>query len=256
MKNKLISNLCKSLGIGIIVGTMLVNNNMLIQAAPKEMKDGTVFDAEYYASQYADVVAVYGTEETALFQHYTDYGKAENREAVKTPSLKDFDPVYYAQQNPDVVAVYGTGNNNLYQHYLQFGMKEGRKPTATSSSVTTTATDTSNQQNIKSEVTTSVPEQSTSSVQANSISDEEANNIFFDFANNILTRVPESACAFFDSNGDMSINESEWAELLAWAVDNYNSVDKGHITKDEMIAIGHAIHNGTFRLPNSCYYVE
>ncbi len=71
-----------------------------------------------YAQRYADVVAVYGTEEASLFQHYTDYGRAENREAVKAPGKATFDADYYASANPDVVAVYGTGSNNLYQHYL------------------------------------------------------------------------------------------------------------------------------------------
>lgn len=93
---------------------------------------GTTFDAEYYAHRYSDVVAVYGTEETSLFQHYTEYGKAENREAVEAPDKSVFDAEYYAKQNPDVVAVYGTGSNNLYQHYLQYGKEEGRSPVAAS----------------------------------------------------------------------------------------------------------------------------
>lgn len=121
---------CKAFALGMTVGTMLVSNGIVANAQPKEMKDGTVFDAEYYAQKYADVVAVYGTEEASLFQHYTDYGRTENREAVKAPSKATFDADYYASANPDVVAVYGTGSNNLYQHYLQYGKEEGRSPVA------------------------------------------------------------------------------------------------------------------------------
>lgn len=130
MKTQLVKNLCKTLALSVTVGTMLVSNGIVANAQPKEMKDGTVFDAEYYAQRYADVVAVYGTEEASLFQHYTDYGRSENREAVKAPSKATFDADYYASANPDVVAVYGTGSNNLYQHYLQYGKEEGRSPVA------------------------------------------------------------------------------------------------------------------------------
>ncbi len=253
MTKNLIRKMCKTAVLGMAAGTMLTSS-MLVQAAPKEMKDGTVFDAEYYAQKYADVTAVYGTEEEALFKHYTDFGRAENREAVEAPGLSTFDPVYYAQQNPDVVAVYGTGSNNLYQHYLQYGMKEGRKPTAGSSSETDAAAKTSNQQTAIPEA--AAPEQSASSAQADSITDEEAEQIFRDYAGNIHTRVPESVCAFFDTDGNMTIDQNEWVCLLAWAVDNYNTVDKGAITQDEMIVIGRAMHDGTFKLPDSCYYVE
>lgn len=51
-------------------------------AAPQTMPDGTVFDAEYYAQTYPDVVAVYGTDANALYSHYVKHGKAEGRKAV------------------------------------------------------------------------------------------------------------------------------------------------------------------------------
>ena len=118
MRTKIMRTVCKAVALSVTVGTMLASNGIVANAQPKEMKDGTVFDAEYYAQRYADVVAVYGTDEASLFQHYTDYGKSENREAVKAPSKATFDADYYASANPDVVAVYGTGSNNLYQHYF------------------------------------------------------------------------------------------------------------------------------------------
>lgn len=51
-------------------------------AQPKTMPDGTVFDAEFYAATYPDVVAVYGTNENSLYQHYLEYGASEGRMAV------------------------------------------------------------------------------------------------------------------------------------------------------------------------------
>ncbi|MCR4991390.1 MAG: hypothetical protein K6A38_11095 [Lachnospiraceae bacterium] len=48
-------------------------------AVPKTMENGDIFDAELYASLYPDVVAVYGTSESALYSHYLKYGKKEGR---------------------------------------------------------------------------------------------------------------------------------------------------------------------------------
>lgn len=49
-------------------------------AAPKTMPDGNTFDAEFYAETYADVKAVFGNDEAALYNHYVQYGKAEGRQ--------------------------------------------------------------------------------------------------------------------------------------------------------------------------------
>ncbi len=263
MKTKLMKTVCKVIALSVTVGTMLASNGMVVNAQPKVMKDGTTFDAEYYAQRYADVVAVYGTEEAALFQHYTDYGRAENREAVKTPSTKTFDPVYYAKQNPDVVAAYGTGNNNLYQHYLQFGKKEGRKPTANASSATVSSTPVpaqettavkqeetaTEQKEATPEIAAPAPEQNATPAQANAISDEEAQKIFIDFVNNITSRVPAAAVQFFDADSNGTIDKNERGQLLIWASVNYTQNGEIHI-----LDMGRAIHDGTFKLPSSYYY--
>lgn len=184
MKTKLINNVCKTVALSIAVGTMLVSNSIVANAQPKVMKDGTTFDAEYYAERYADVVAVYGTEEASLFQHYTDYGRAENREAVKAPSKSTFDAEYYANANPDVVAVYGTGSNNLYQHYLQYGKVEGRKPTATSSTgvSTTQTTNTAPAETVTTAENTTPAETQTKSSGTRIVLKTDANgNYYYDF---------------------------------------------------------------------------
>lgn len=46
------------------------------------MPDGTVFDAEFYAETYPDVKDAVGSDETALYDHYVNYGKAEGRKPV------------------------------------------------------------------------------------------------------------------------------------------------------------------------------
>lgn len=103
-------------------------------AAPKKMVDGTIFDAEYYANTYPDVKAAFGTNETLLYQHYKNYGRAEGRKACEIA----FDPVYYANTYPDVKAAFGDNADLLYQHYIQYGIAEGRKGTADTEAVTET----------------------------------------------------------------------------------------------------------------------
>ena len=52
---------------------------MQVHAAPKTMPDGNVFDAEFYANTYPDVKAAFGTDETALYNHYLMFGMKEGR---------------------------------------------------------------------------------------------------------------------------------------------------------------------------------
>lgn len=48
-------------------------------AAPKQMPDGNIFDPEFYAATYPDVVAALGTNETILYNHYLLCGSKEGR---------------------------------------------------------------------------------------------------------------------------------------------------------------------------------
>ena len=99
-----------------------------------------VFDAEYYASAYPDVVAVVGTDAKALYAHYLTCGINEGRNASATFNLDA-----YIAANPDLVAVYGTDSNNVidyFIHYTGFGVNEGRIATidaATAAGITVTS---------------------------------------------------------------------------------------------------------------------
>lgn len=44
----------------------------------------SIFDAELYASEYPDVVAVYGTAPERLFDHFCAFGIYEARKCCKT----------------------------------------------------------------------------------------------------------------------------------------------------------------------------
>lgn len=66
--------------ISISVSLLLfVSMTVTSFAAPKVMPDGQIFDAEYYAAQNPDVVKAMGTDEAALYQHYTMFGIKEGR---------------------------------------------------------------------------------------------------------------------------------------------------------------------------------
>ena len=48
-------------------------------ASVNVMSNGDLFDAAFYAASNPDVVAIFGTSEKSLFNHYSRYGKGERR---------------------------------------------------------------------------------------------------------------------------------------------------------------------------------
>lgn len=120
-------------------------------AAPQKMSDGQVFDPEFYAASYPDVVAAMGSDANALYQHYVLCGKMEGRlpyaagtdvsaiVASNPQKMSDgglFDAAFYAQTYPDVAALIGTDTNTLYNHYLTNGVAMGRLPYAGAAATT------------------------------------------------------------------------------------------------------------------------
>ena len=63
----------------LLCGVLTLASGMTTLAAPKQMSDGTTFDAEYYRQNNPDVERVYGTKEADLYRHYVEYGKREGR---------------------------------------------------------------------------------------------------------------------------------------------------------------------------------
>ncbi len=57
----------------------IVFSNFMTYAAEKVMEDGTVFDAQFYAETYPDVVAAKGSSENAMWEHYVEFGRNEGR---------------------------------------------------------------------------------------------------------------------------------------------------------------------------------
>lgn len=80
-----------------------------------------LFDAEYYASENPDVVAVYGTSKKALYQHFVQYGMIEGRSISP-----DFNVNAYRCAYPDLQNAFGDDISKYYEHYFIFGQKENR----------------------------------------------------------------------------------------------------------------------------------
>ncbi len=108
------------------------NCDLKVEAYPKNMLDGYMFDATYYAQTYPEIAFVVGIDEAALYNHYKTVGYKEGRfpyEPGTTMSVlnENFDAAYYAVYNPDVVAALGNMPMILFNHYVTFGMDENRK---------------------------------------------------------------------------------------------------------------------------------
>ena len=136
-----------SLSAALMTVVSILAFNVNVQATPKTMPDGTVFDAEYYAASNPDVVAAFGNNADIMYVHYVLFGKAEGRLAVApgsgVPSAASgsFDAAYYAARYPDVVACLGYDPNLLKLHYDLYGKNEGRFANAAEEAAATAAPD-------------------------------------------------------------------------------------------------------------------
>lgn len=70
---------CKLLQVMLFGIIIIASASIKSYAAPKQMADGNIFDAEFYANTYPDVVAVLGNNETVLYNHYMLSGNLEGR---------------------------------------------------------------------------------------------------------------------------------------------------------------------------------
>lgn len=83
-----------------------------------------VFDVAYYANRYPDLKAAFGNDESALLQHFIQYGMAEGRQGSS-----QFDVYSYKNLYPDLRAAFGNNLKSYYMHYISSGKAEGRKAT-------------------------------------------------------------------------------------------------------------------------------
>ncbi len=106
----------KVFGLFLITAT-LCGNVLPVFAA--ELED--TFDAAYYAEMNPDVVAVYGNDEQALYNHYITEGLADGRQGCATFNLAEYKNAY-----ADLQAAFGDDWNAYAIHYYTMGINEGR----------------------------------------------------------------------------------------------------------------------------------
>ena len=90
----------------------------------KNIDYSLVFNPDYYSAKYADLKKAFGTNATNLFNHFTQYGMKEGRQACAT-----FDVNAYRSRYADLQKAFGNNLPEYYKHYIQYGYKEGRKAT-------------------------------------------------------------------------------------------------------------------------------
>ncbi len=164
------------------------------------------FDAEYYAAQNPDVVAVIGTDAAALELHYNTFGRLEGRGAnaqdvlAAAVSLEDFDAEWYAAQNPDVAAIFGTDVMSLYTHYITCGIAEGRAPSASAAAASKSGGSGSSEENPYARFASS----GSGSSHRSSSSSSSSSSSHYSSSN--------SSSSFSESSASASASESETEE--------------------------------------------
>lgn len=81
-----------------------------------------VFDPTYYANKYADLKKAFGTNSTALFNHFCTYGMKEGRMASA-----NFNVNVYKNNYADLRNAFGNNLPLYYRHYITNGYAEKRK---------------------------------------------------------------------------------------------------------------------------------
>ncbi|MCD8038663.1 MAG: hypothetical protein LUE96_06200 [Lachnospiraceae bacterium] len=106
----------KRLLISTAAATMLFGSAITANAAQEDL-----FDAEYYAETYPDVVAEYGNDADTLLEQYLGSGITEGRSANAY-----FNALAYKTANTDLAAAFGDDWDAYADHYIEYGVAEGR----------------------------------------------------------------------------------------------------------------------------------
>lgn len=116
------------ISIMMSVGTIDANAAKKKSAGPTPAQYAAVFDATYYANKYPDLKAAFGTNETALFNHFYNSGMAEGRQGSE-----EFNVQAYMNRYPDLKSAFGNDLKKYYVHYVTSGKAEGRNGRASGS---------------------------------------------------------------------------------------------------------------------------
>lgn len=105
--------------VTVVATTIMLSSTLVVTAASPE----DFFDAEYYASQYPDVVETLGEDEEKLYNHFVTFGMSEGRNGSAY-----FDIRAYKERYQDLQEAFGDDWSAYYEHYFTYGIEEGRNP--------------------------------------------------------------------------------------------------------------------------------
>lgn len=74
----------KKIGMMLLTMGMVLGSGITAYAIPERMPDGTLFDSDYYAETYPELMAVFGRDTRLLYWHYVNAGRAEGREILSS----------------------------------------------------------------------------------------------------------------------------------------------------------------------------
>lgn len=90
-----------------------------ISASAEGLSD--VFDAEYYAEQNPDIVAVLGSDPEVLLNHFVTYGVNEGRQGMASFNVSEYKNAYV-----DLQETLGDNWDAYVEHYFKSGVNEHR----------------------------------------------------------------------------------------------------------------------------------
>ena len=94
----------------------------VMAAAEKPQNLHELFNEEFYAAKYPDVVNVLGNDPEALYKHFVEQGINEGRTCSAALNVKMYRDFY-----SDINAAYGDDWDNVVKHYFDQGINENRK---------------------------------------------------------------------------------------------------------------------------------
>lgn len=109
-----------------ISGSNLYTNNFNHTLTNKPFKEqldqySAVYNYKEYVQYNQDLVAAFGENQKAWFEHFINSGMKEGRQGSSEFSL-----AAYKTNNPDLVALFGDDNVKYYEHFIAGGKAEGR----------------------------------------------------------------------------------------------------------------------------------
>ena len=113
MKSKVLTRML----VAVTMSSVLSGSSLCVSA--EGLSD--VFDADYYAEQNPDVVAIFGSDPTVLYNHFVAYGVNEGRQGMAS-----FNVTQYRNAYADLQAAFGDNWDAYVEHYFTSGVNEGR----------------------------------------------------------------------------------------------------------------------------------